>query len=286
METNAAGARTLVTNVNGKSYKLNISNITNGLKTNPKQMIFNTVSDDSSITKNYQTAMGISGNIDLAALASEGIISKTSKETFAGKPYEIYTINKDALNQRASALSKSLVDDPQNYNYANSIWQDKLGNSVSLREALGERGADNKYKNQEAVLNQIRAHYVDQAIEASGLNKAISAQMPKPEKPEKAGRYETDKLLETLAENPETEITVAGKKYKIFKKGNKEYIQRQKVVMIYPQKSVKGVIMDDTEKEGKPGYKYDTDDLIPLRNKNNKLNYKYFRSLTEDIQRK
>ncbi len=105
-------------------------------------------------------------------------------------------------------------------------------------------------------------------------------------KPEKAGRYETDKLLETLAENPETEITVGGKKYKIFKKGNKEYIQRQKVVMIYPQKSVKGVIMDDTEKEGTPGYKYDTDDLIPLRNKNNKLNYKYFRSLTEDIQRK
>jgi hypothetical protein len=197
METNEAGARTLVTNVNGKSYKLNISNITNGLKTNPKQMIFNTVSDDSSITKNYQAAMGISGNKDLAALASEGIVSKTSKETIAGKAYEIYTINKDALNQRASALSKSLVDDPQNYNYANSIWQDKLGNSVSLREALGERGADNKYKNQEAVLNQIRAHYVDQAIEASGLNKAISAQMPKPEKPEKAGRYETDKLLET-----------------------------------------------------------------------------------------
>jgi uncharacterized protein YlzI (FlbEa/FlbD family) len=276
METNEAGARTLVTSVNGKSYRLNISNITNGLKTNPKQMIFNTVSDDSSITKNYQTAMGISGNKDLAALVSEGIVSKTSKETVAGKAYEIYTINKDALNQRASALSKSLVDDPQNYNYANSIWQDKLGNSVSLKEAIVKEG-------KETVLNQIRTHYVDQAIEASGLNKAISAQMPKPEK---AGRYETDKLLETLAENPETEITVKGKKYKIFKKGNKEYIQRQKVVMIYPQKSVKGVIMDDTEKEGTPGYKYDTDDLIPLRNKNNKLNYKYFRSLTEDIQRK
>jgi hypothetical protein len=285
METNEAGARTLVTSVNGKSYKLNISNITNGLKTNPKQMIFNTVSDDSSITKNYQTAMGISGNKDLAVLASEGIVSKTSKETIAGKAYEIYTINKDALNQRASALSKSLVDDPQNYNYANSIWQDKLGNSVSLREALGERGADNKYKNQETVLNQIRAHYVDQAIEASGLNKAISAQMPKPEK---AGVYETDKLLETLAENTKTEIKVKGKKYKIVKKDGVEYIQRQKETMTYPQKSVEGVFVDDFEKEGTPGFDWDTDEknLIPLRNKNNKLNYKYFRSLTEDIKRK
>jgi len=184
IETNEAGARTLVTSVNGKSYKLNISNITNGLRTNPNQMIFNTVSDDSSITNNYQAVMGISGNKDLPALVSEGVVSKTSKETIAGKSYEVYTINRDMLNQKASTLSKSLVDDPENYNYANSIWQDKLGNSVSLKEALGERGADNKYKNQETVLNQIRAHYVDEAIEVSGLNKAISAQMPKPEKKE------------------------------------------------------------------------------------------------------
>jgi hypothetical protein len=177
IETNEAGARTLVTNVNGKSHKLNISNITNGLRTNPKQMIFNTVSDDSSITKNYQAVMGISGNKDLPALVSEGVVSKTSKETVAGKSYEVYTINRDMLNQKASTLSKSLVDDPQNYNYANSIWQDKLGNSVSLKEAIVKEG-------KEKVLNKIRTHYVDQAIEASGLNKAISAQMPKPEKKE------------------------------------------------------------------------------------------------------
>ena len=184
IETNEAGTRTLITNVNGKSYKLNISNITNGLKTNPNQMIFNTVSDDSSIIKNYQAVMGISGNKDLPALVSEGIVSKTSKETVAGKLYEVYTINRDALSQKASTLSKSLINDPQNYNYANSIFQDKLGSSVSLKQALGKKGADNKYENQEAVLNKIRAYYVDQAIEASGLNKAISAQMPKPEKEE------------------------------------------------------------------------------------------------------
>jgi hypothetical protein len=277
METNAAGARTLVTNVNGKSYKLNISNITNGLKTNPKQMIFNTVSDDSSITKNYQTAMGISGNIDLAALASEGIISKTSKETFAGKPYEIYTINKDALNQRASALSKSLVDDPQNYNYANSIWQDKLGNSVSLREALGERGADNKYKNQEAVLNQIRAHYVDQAIEASGLNKAISAQMPKPEKPKKADKYESDKDLVTLSRNFGKEIPIGGISYKIVgDKGDKSklFIQAKRTAKVSTTGKIDIASLD-----------YDKENEIPLYNYNEKtkkysLNYGAFRTLT------
>jgi hypothetical protein len=278
IETNEAGSRTLVTNINGKSYKLNISNITNGLRTNPKQMIFNTVSDDSSITKNYQAVMGISGNKDLPALVSEGVVSKTSKETIAGKSYEVYTINRDMLNQKASTLSKSLVDDPENYNYANSIWQDKLGNSVSLREAIVKEG-------KEKVLNKIRTHYVDQAIEASGLNKAISAQLPKPEK---AGVYETDKLLETLAENTKTEIEVKGKKYKIVKKDGVEYIQRQKKTMTYPQKSVKGVFVDDRDKDGIVGFDWDTDDkhLIPLRNKNNKLNYKYFRSLTQDIKRK
>jgi hypothetical protein len=274
METNEAGARTLVTNVNGKSYKLNISNITNGLKTNPKQMIFNTVSDDSSITKNYQTAMGISGNIDLAALASEGIISKTSKETLAGKAYEIYTINKDALNQRASALSKSLVDDPQNYNYANSIWQDKLGNSVSLREAIVKEG-------KEKVLNKIRTHYVDQAIEASGLNKAISAQMPKPEK---GSYYRTDKQLQVLAKNPKKYITVFGKKYKIETIDKKQYIigQEKQLPPIQLDKDAK--IIPGSEI---PIFDWAKDNKFPLyivdeKTKKKTLNYDNFRAITGD----
>jgi hypothetical protein len=243
IETNEAGARTLVTNVNGKSYKLNISNITNGLRTNPKQMIFNTVSDDSSITKNYQAVMGISGNKDLPALVSEGIVSKTSKETVAGKSYEVYTINRDMLNQKASTLSKSLIDDPQNYNYANSIWQDKLGNSVSLKEALGERGADNKYKNQEAVLNQIRTHYVDQAIEASGLNKAISAQMPKPEEP---GRYESLIQLKSLVANAGSEA-----KSVIFNNRTYSIEGTGKNMRISEQGAVEGDIVYEKTQNGK-----------------------------------
>ena len=281
METNAAGARTLVTTVGDKTYKLNISNITNGLKTNPNQMIFNTVADDSGTTDTYLSAIGLAGKtLDLPALVNSNILKKELiPPTVVGeKPNEIYTINRGEVEKAVSNLSTSLIDDPSSYTYANSIWQDKINGQGTLKQALGEN-----YENRDAVLKQIRNHYVDAAIEKAKLDHGISVQLPKAEKP---GKYESDKQLETLAENPETEITVRGKKYKVKKIGKKEYIQRQKVVMIYPQKSVDGVFMDDTEKEGTPGYKYDTDDLIPLRNKNNKLNYKYFRSLTEDIQRK
>jgi hypothetical protein len=274
IETNDAGARTLVTNVNGKSYKLNISNITNGLKTNPKQMIFNTVSDDSSITKNYQAVMGISGNKDLPALVSEGVVSKTSKETVAGKSYEVYTINRDMLNQKASTLSKSLVDDPQNYNYANSIWQDKLGNSVSLKEAIVKEG-------KEKVLNKIRTHYVDQAIEASGLNKAISAQMPKPEK---GSYYRTDKQLQVLAKNPEKYITVFGKKYKIETIDKKQYIigQEKQLPPIQLDKDAK--IIPGSEI---PIFDWAKDNKFPLyivdeKTKKKTLNYDNFRAITGD----
>ena len=270
IETNEAGARTLVTSVNGKSYKLNISNITNGLRTNPKQMIFNTVSDDSSITKNYQAVMGISGNKDLPALVSEGVVSKTSKETIAGKSYEVYTINRDMLNQKASTLSKSLVDDPENYNYANSIWQDKLGNSVSLREAIVKEG-------KEKVLNKIRTHYVDQAIEASGLNKAVSAQMPKPEK---ADKYESDKDLRTLAKNAEgRELTIKGIKYRIKTLDKKQYILKAD---------------KPSDKLGENSiieFEYNDENKIPLYTVNKKtgkktLNYEFFRSLTGSIGKK
>jgi hypothetical protein len=106
-------------------------------------------------------------------------------------------------------------------------------------------------------------------------------------KAEKAGIYETDKLLETLAENPKSEIEVGKKKYQILVKNGVEHIQRQKLAITYPQKlNEAGVMVDDKTKEGTLGYEWDESNLIPLRNKNNKLNYKYFRSLTEDIQRK
>jgi len=176
METNAAGARTLVTTVGDKTYKLNISNITNGLKTNPNQMIFNTVSDDSNVTDTYLSAMGLSGKtLDLPALVNTGILKKESRLVpVAGKSNEIYTVDRDEAYKAVAGLSENLVKDPASYNYTNSIWQDKLGKSITLKQALASEG-------EEKVLKQIREYYVEEAIGASIAN-GISAQLPKPEK--------------------------------------------------------------------------------------------------------
>jgi hypothetical protein len=176
METNAAGARTLVTTVGNKTYKLNISNITNGLKTNPNQMIFNTVSDDSNVTDTYLSAMGLNGKtLDLPALVNTGILKKESRLVpVAGKSNEIYTVDRDEAYKAVAGLSENLVKDPASYNYTNSIWQDKLGKSITLKQALASEG-------EEKVLKQIREYYVEEAIGASIAN-GISAQLPKPEK--------------------------------------------------------------------------------------------------------
>ena len=183
IETNEAGARTLVTNVDGKTYKLNISNITSGLKTNPNQMIFNTVSDDSSVTNNYLSAMGLSGkNLDLPALVNTGILKKESTVTTAGKSSEIYTVDRQKAYKAVAGLSEDLVKSPSNYTYTNSIWQDKLGNSITLKQALATEG-------EEKVLKQIREYYVEEAIGASIAN-GISVQLPKPEKKPKKSQLE------------------------------------------------------------------------------------------------
>ena len=180
METNAAGARTLVTTVGDKTYKLNISNITNGLKTNPNQTLFNTVADDSGTTDTYLSAIGLAGKtLDLPALVNSNILKKELiQSTVVGeKANEIYTINRSEVEKAVSNLSTSLIDDPSSYTYANSIWQDKINGQGTLKQALGEN-----YENRDAVLKQIRNHYVDAAIEKAKLDHGISVQLPKAEK--------------------------------------------------------------------------------------------------------
>ena len=283
METNAAGARTLVTTVGDKTYKLNISNITNGLKTNPNQMIFNTVADDSGTTDTYLSAMGLSGKtLDLPTLLDRNILKKESRLVpIAGKSSEIYTINRDKVEAAVSKLSTSLVDDPSSYTYANSIWQDKINGQGTLKQALGEN-----YKNRDAVLKQIRNYYVDAAIAKANLNHGISVQLPKPGKPDK---YESDKDLVTLSRNIGKEVPVKGVNYKIV--GNKDdkstlYIQASRVDTGGSSVNKEGTIDFTT-----PSYKYDAENQIPLYNYNEKtkkysLNYGAFRTLTGSIGRK
>ena len=263
METNAAGARTLVTTVGDKTYKLNISNITNGLKTNPNQMIFNTIADDSGTTDTYLSAMGLAGKtLDLPALVNDNIFKKETRLVpIAGKSNEIYTINRDKVEAAVSNLSTSLIDDPSSYTYANSIWQDKMNGQGTLKQALGEN-----YKNRDAVLKQIRNYYADAAIKKANLDHGISVQLPKPEK---GSYYKTDIQLRALAKNPGKTIPVNGKNYRI-EKG-----------FIIPQKL--DLSLDP------PGFIDDLDNKFPLHNvdkKGNKtLNFGDFRALTGDTIR-
>ena len=275
METNAAGARTLVTTVGDKTYKLNISNITNGLKTNPNQMIFNTVSDDSSLTDTYLSAMGLAGKtLDLPALANTGILKKESRLVpVAGKSNEIYTVDRDEAYRVVAGLSENLVKDPASYNYTNSIWQDKLGKSITLKQALASEG-------EEKVLKQIREYYVEEAIGASIAN-GISVQLPKPEKD---SYYKTDKQLQVLAKNPGNEITVFGKKYKIKTIDEKQYIigQEKQFPPIRLDKDGKIIsgsdipTLDWAEGNKFPLY------IVDEKTKKKTLNYDNFRAITGD----
>ena len=283
METNAAGARTLVTTVGDKTYKLNISNITNGLKTNPNQMIFNTVADDSGTTDTYLSAIGLAGKtLDLPALVNSNILKKESiPSTVVGeKANEIYTINRGEVEKAVSNLSTSLIDDPSSYTYANSIWQDKINGEGTLKQALGERDKDGSYKNRDAVLKQIRNHYVDAAIKKAKLDHGISVQLPKAEK---ADKYESDKDLVTLSRNIGKVIPIEGINYKIVgdsKNKGSLYIQAERKAKV----SKNGTI-------DIPSLDYDIDNQIPLYNYNEKtkkysLNYGAFRTLTGSTGRK
>ena len=227
-------------------------------------MIFNTVSDDSSITDTYLSAMGLAGKtLDLPALVNDGTFKKETipSTKIGGKASEIYTIDRDKVEAAVSNLSTSLIDDPSSYTYANSIWQDKINGQGTLKQALGE-----DYKNREAVLKQIRNYYVDEAIKKANLEHGVSVQLPKPEK---GSYYKTDIQLRALAKNPEKTISVNGKNYKI----EKGYIIPQKL----------DLSLDP------PGFVDDTENKFPLHNvdkKGNKtLNYSDFRALTGDTIR-
>ena len=78
------------------------------------------------------------------------------------------------------------------------MWQDKLGNSVTLKQALGNRDKNGDYENQDTVLKQIRSHYVDAAIKKANLDHGISVQLPKPEK-KKEKYFQSSNDLRSLA---------------------------------------------------------------------------------------
>ena len=196
IETNAAGSRTLVTTMGKDTYRLNISNITNGLKTNPNQTIFKTVQDDAPDIKTYQAALGLNDKTSIDAMILSGKMKKSeSKVDRSGKLMDLYVLDEAEANRAVSKLSSSLLDVPGNYSYANSIWQDRLGNGTTMKEAVEKEGRD-------VVLGKIQQHYKDRAI-ADAKNQfgvAIAYKDSNDDEKQKDKPYfERDKQLRSLS---------------------------------------------------------------------------------------
>jgi hypothetical protein len=198
IETNAAGSRTLVTTIGKDTYRLNISNITNGLKTNPNQTLFKTVQDDAPDIKTYQAALGLNDKTSIDAMILSGKMTKSkSKVDRSGKLMDLYVLDEAEANRAVSKLSSSLLNVPGNYSYANSIWQDRLGNGTTLTEARKKEG-------DAVVLGKIQQHYKDRAI-ADAKNQfgvAIAYGDPNADKNKGSGgassEFKNDKQLDSL----------------------------------------------------------------------------------------
>lgn len=193
IETNKAGSRILVTTKGGKDYRLNISKITNGLTSNPNQVLFKTVKDDTADIKKYQSALGLDGQSSVDAMIGNKLLVKTAGFDRSGQPMDLYELDDAKANLAISKLSTGLVNIPANYNYANSIWQDRLGNSNTMTEAIAKEG---KAK----VLDDIQKYYKKKAI-ANAKNQfgvAIKYATAKPVKKETI-YFERDKQFVELS---------------------------------------------------------------------------------------
>jgi hypothetical protein len=249
IETNAAGSRTLVTTVGKDTYKLNISNITNGLKTNPNQILFKTVQDDSPDVKMYQSALGIGDKASIDALIGSGKLNKTSSFDRSGKPMDLYTLDEAEADKAVSGLSASLLDVPGNYTYANTIWQDRLGEGISITEAVKKEG-------RESVLNKIRTYYKDKAVTDAKLQFGVAIEYAKP-KDKSQTYFASSNALAQLAKGKTdgglNDVIFNGMKFSVTTgKSKKDYMISKKTTVLgdYITKEVDGKTVIQTDKNG------------------------------------
>ena len=153
------GGRVLVTtNAKGETFRLNISNITQSLAANPDQSLFKTVQDDTADIDMYSTALGFGKDVTKETLIANKHLIKTGTEMIAGVETATYGVNMPAFENAAKDLSKDLLDNNANYGYASSIWQDRLGKSTTLKEAI-------KATSREEVLGDIQDYYISKALD-------------------------------------------------------------------------------------------------------------------------
>ena len=174
------GGRVLVTtNDKGETFRLNISAITQSLASNPDQSLFKTVQDDTAEIDMYSTALGFGKDVTKETLVANKHLIETGTEMIAGVETATYGVNMDALERAAKDLSLDLLENNSNYNYTNSIWQDRLGNKTTLKEAKEQFG-NNK------IQDDIQDHYIKEALKKAQLNLGFTLKQAAPPPPEKA----------------------------------------------------------------------------------------------------
>jgi hypothetical protein len=173
------GGRVLVTtNEEGETFRLNISAITQSLASNPDQSLFKTVQDDTAEIDMYSTALGFGKDVTKETLIANNHLIETGTEMIAGVKTVTYGVNMGALEKAAKDLSLDLLENNSNYNYTNSIWQDRLGNKTTLSEARDEFGNDK-------IQDDIQDHYIKEALKKAQLNLGFTLKQAPPPKPEK-----------------------------------------------------------------------------------------------------
>jgi hypothetical protein len=141
--------------------------------------LFKKVVDDKADVDMYMSQLGFGEGVTKETLIDNGHLESLGKRTIAGKEVEVFGIDNKRLATAAKELSNDLVDDGNNYVYASSVWQDHMGETGTIKEAI-------KATSREEVLGKIQDHYIKKATKQAELNLGFTLGLPKPPKAEKA----------------------------------------------------------------------------------------------------
>ena len=243
------GGRVLVTtNDKGETFRLNISNITQSLAANPDQSLFKTVQDDTADIDMYSTALGFTKGVTKETLISNGYLTAGDKIMIAGVETIPYSVNMSALENATKDLSKDLLDNNANYNYANSIWQDRLGNKTTLSEAKEKFGNDK-------IQDDIQDYYISKALDKAQLNLGFTLKQAQPKtkgEPYFASSNALDSLVLGKASGGQDEVEFNKMKFGRTGKSKKDFMISKKTVVLgeYITKKVDGKEVIQTDEYG------------------------------------
>ncbi len=179
IETQPNGQRVLVTksiDADGKEtdYRLNISGISAGMKADPNYQLFKSSADISDTVDTAKNAI-TPENGDFASLVASGLYNETARISASGERIAKYELNREKALEliKSSGIGSELANQPSNYNYANSLWMDHMGNKTPFP-------VDEKDK--QAALSKVQNFLLDQAIAKGRKQFGFGVKLAKPEK--------------------------------------------------------------------------------------------------------